>query len=184
MSQTHADCYSRTSILDGLIVAAEYENQGVKNLIWQMKYNYVKEISSVLSVILSDYFFSNDLVEYFTDFIVSPVPLHKVRLRARGFNQSALIALEFAARAGLKHSPLLYRTRNSKTQVELEKKERFENVKDLFAPLADENSTDIKKVILVDDVATTGATINECAKTLKKAGISEVWGLVVARNSS
>lgn len=182
MSRTHDDCRSKTIALDGLFVSAEYEDLGIKNLIWQMKYNYVKEIAQVLSLILSDYFFLSNLSDYFSQGLVVPVPLHKRRERARGFNQSNLIAAEFARRSNLEYLPALERTRNSKTQIELPKKERFENVKNIFAAHFPAAALGAKKIILVDDVATTGATLNECAKILKTMKAAEVWGLVVARN--
>lgn len=180
-SRTHAECLTRKLTLDGLVVAAEYENRAVRDLIWNLKYNYVAEIASVLSVLLVDYFLGSDLVDYFKDAAVVPVPLHKRRKLARGFNQSELLAQNFAGRLNLQFLRPLTRHKNSKRQVDLEKTERFENVKNSIIA---EPTREIqgRKIILVDDVATTGATLNECAKALKTAGAAEVWGLVVARN--
>lgn len=181
MSRTHADCRTREMTLDALMVAAEYENKAVRNLIWNLKYNYVVEIASVLAVLLADYFLASDLAAYFQEHLIVPVPLHKSRKRARGFNQSELLAQNLAGRLGLSYLTPLIRHKNSKRQVDLEKTQRFENVKNsITAGSAKELRG--RKIIVVDDVATTGATLNECAKALKAAGAAEVWGLVVARN--
>lgn len=114
--------------------------------------------------------------------IVIPVPLHKSRLRQRGFNQALLLA-DVVAR--LHSIPLSYdnlqRIRPTRPQVELSKEERIKNVVgafDLRRPL------DVvgKKVLLVDDVFTTGATMNECASILKQAGAEFVACLTIARS--
>lgn len=96
-------------------------------------------------------------------------------------NQAELLAAEFARRTGLEFLPILRKIKSSKRQVYLEREERLANLAGLFE--ADPHpSLDERKVILIDDVATTGATLNECAKVLKAQGAGEIWGLVVARN--
>lgn len=112
--------------------------------------------------------------------LVMPVPLHKKRLRMRGFNQSLLLAKEaariFSARLDYMN---LRRVRHTGQQTDLTAQERKKNVSGAFAVERPEGLNG-KKVVLVDDVYTTGATIKECAKTLKKAG-AEVWALTLAR---
>lgn len=112
--------------------------------------------------------------------IVVPVPLHPAKLKARGFNQSLLIARELAR---LTDYPLSYnnlkRARDTGQQVGLKSDERNKNVAGAFI-LQDHALFKGKKALLVDDVITTGATINECAKLLKLAG-AEVFALTVAR---
>ena len=181
LGRTHADCQTHQIVLDALLVAADYENEAVKNLIWNLKYNYIAEIASVLAVLQADYFLASDLLAYFQEHLVIPVPLHKNRKRARGFNQSELLAQNLAGRLGLPYWTALLRHKNSKRQVDLEKAQRFENVKDSVTADPAQGLKG-KKIILIDDVATTGATLNECARALKAAGAAEVWGLVVARN--
>lgn len=111
---------------------------------------------------------------------VVPVPLHAGRLRERGFNQSLLIARELSRLTSL---PLIYdrlkRTRDTGQQVGLKALERKKNVTGAFT-LVEPGLFKGKKVLLVDDVITTGATLNECAKVLKRSG-AEVVALTVAR---
>lgn len=115
--------------------------------------------------------------------ILLPVPLHVKRMRQRGFNQSILLARE--ANKVLRASPdyeTLKRIRNTNTQTGLKLKERRRNVKGAFEVLNDSKIKG-KDIILLDDVATTGSTINECARVLKKAGCRNVYGLVLARTA-
>ncbi|MDH4226880.1 MAG: ComF family protein [Deltaproteobacteria bacterium] len=101
---------------------------------------------------------------------VMPVPLHLKRLRERGFNQSLLIAREVSKRLGARLSyDNLERIRHTRPQVELEHNERSANVKDAFA-LRDKGAVKNRRVLLIDDVCTTGATIAECSKVLARAG--------------
>lgn len=112
--------------------------------------------------------------------VVVPVPLHPGRLKQRGFNQSLLIARELSRECRL---PLAYnrlrRARDTNQQVGLKAAERKKNVLGAFT-LDDAGFFRGKKVLLVDDVITTGATLNECAKVLKRSG-AEVAALTVAR---
>lgn len=181
LGKVHSSCESRNFVLNGLLVAADYRQESIRNLIWHLKYSSVESISETLSIILTDYFISRDLQTYFASSVIVPVPLHKNKQKIRGFNQAEAIAEKFAQRLGLEYLPSLEKLKNVESQVELERQERLLNVKGVFAakPIP---SLGERKVILIDDVATTGATLNECAKVLKKQGVKEIWGLVVARN--
>lgn len=115
---------------------------------------------------------------------VIPVPLFKSRLRQREFNQSALIARFIAG--NLKVQLLincLMKTRDTSPQVGLRYNERIKNVRNAFT-VDNEGSILGKRIILVDDVVTTGSTIRECAKTLKKAGVSHVYVISLAHGVS
>lgn len=115
-----------------------------------------------------------------TDIFV-PVPLHPKRLWRRRFNQSALIAQEMAKRTGHDCIPdALLRLRATVPQKGLNRKERNDNVKYAFAVNPKRMVAD-KNITLIDDVFTSGATLNECARTLKKAGAAAVYVLTVAR---
>jgi len=108
-----------------------------------------------------------------------PVPLSKKRLKWRGFNQAEIIANILADNFKLEiDAKNLKRIKNTKPQAKLNERERRNNLADCFSWLGDKLNG--RNIILVDDVATTGSTLNECAKVLKQAGASEVWGLVVA----
>lgn len=113
--------------------------------------------------------------------IILPVPLHKQRLRSRGYNQSLLLARAMFPH----HKPIivpnvLKRVENSVSQAGLNKKERSVNLRNAFDVRLPEYVRN-KKVCLVDDVYTTGATLNECSKVLVNTGACEVFGVTVAR---
>lgn len=116
------------------------------------------------------------------DYII-PVPLHNKKLRQRLFNQSALLAQEIARRSGKNYlAEGLIRSRNTTPQKGLSKKERLANISGAFEvnkKFAKELTG--KTVLLIDDIFTTGSTLNECAKMLKKAGATEVNILAIAR---
>jgi ComF family protein len=113
--------------------------------------------------------------------VLVPVPLHGRRLRERGYNQSALLAAEIGKTTGLPAmTDSLVRLRHTKSQVKTAgAEERQRNMAGAFgcrdARLAG------KRVLLVDDVCTTGATMNSCAVALREAGATSVWGLALAR---
>ena len=112
-----------------------------------------------------------------------PVPLHWRRLASRKFNQSALLAFKLSAQTGLPCvSDVLLRVQYTKPQMRLDRKTRLTNVKKAFA-VAHDAALAItgKNVLLIDDVMTTGATVEACAKALKKAGAARVDVLVLAR---
>ena len=112
--------------------------------------------------------------------IVTPVPVHSSRLRSRGYNQSQLLAESVSRNAVLPLSnDLLQRTRDASPQARSGSiEQRARNVENTFAVTG--NVQD-RAVLLVDDVMTTGATLNSCAKALKEAGASWVGALVLAR---
>lgn len=113
--------------------------------------------------------------------IVMPVPLHTKRLRQRGFNQALLLAHRMSETHRLPFScDNLLRVRPTRPQVELTGEERIKNVAGAFA-LQTPDAVSEKKVLLIDDVFTTGATMNECADVLKSAGAAQVTALTLAR---
>jgi ComF family protein len=112
--------------------------------------------------------------------ILVPVPLHPRRLRYRGFNQSRQLTLSLTGHyPGLQFREDLVRTRYSRPQAKLKRKQRQKNLRNAFkweGPRLDK-----RIVLLVDDVASTGTTLKECAQPLKKAGAEVVWALVLAQ---
>ena len=110
--------------------------------------------------------------------LVIPVPLHRDKLRRRGYNQSELLSRCFGERVGLTvRSDVLQRWRATRSQVGLSPQERLENVDGAFS--CADGSVQGARVVLIDDVLTTGATMSACARTLKGAGAQEVWGLTL-----
>jgi len=111
-----------------------------------------------------------------------PIPLTRARLLSRRFNQSAILAHEVARRTGIKAEPLaLLRVRASKSQVGLSREQRRQNVAGAFAVAAGREAAIAgAKLVLVDDVITTGATAGACARVLKRAGAARVDVLALA----
>jgi ComF family protein len=115
--------------------------------------------------------------------LVMPVPLHPSRLRRREFNQALLLADRIADRLGLPLSfEQLVRVRATRPQTELDRKERARNVRRAFA-VREPAGLAGQQVLLVDDVLTTGATVNECARVLRRAGVESVTVLTLARRA-
>ncbi len=113
--------------------------------------------------------------------IILPVPLHRTRIRERGYNQSLLLAKMVSSNSG---KPLcldaVFRTKPTKSQTKLDQNERRENLKDAFTVVFPERIKNCS-IVVVDDVFTTGTTLDEIAKTLLKAGADCIYGLVLAR---
>ena len=123
------------------------------------------------------------LNEWRVDLIV-PVPLHPRRLRWRGFNQSLLLAKQVSRRYEVPMDPfVLYRKRETAPQTQLAEGERRKNVRGAFATRP-ERSLKRKSLLLVDDVYTSGATVNECSRVLLHGGAKEVYVLTLARTVS
>lgn len=114
--------------------------------------------------------------------IFVPVPLHPKRLKERGFNQSLLLAQEISRRLKRPLSEAVKRVAHTKAQWNLGRKERLENIQNAFES---DSATEVKGRVLclVDDVCTTGGTLEECAKALKKAGAGKIYAFVLARQS-
>lgn len=113
--------------------------------------------------------------------LIVPVPLHPRKARERGFNQSGVLAHGLSRRTGIKLLRNgLVRTRYTRTQTRLSRKDRQENVKGAFR-ISERAEINGKSVLLVDDVYTTGATVNECAEVLIGAGALMVDVLTLAR---
>ena len=147
--------------------------------IQRFKYNSGTQLTSSLSALFSS--FAREWIPNPRDFLTIPVPLHRRRLRERGFNQSLLLAKALSSSLGTQLDYLSFmRRRYTRAQTGLGKEERRKNVKDAFSVIYP-NLIEGKKIILVDDVFTTGYTLNECAKALKKSGAIAVICLTLAR---
>ena len=151
----------------------------ILHVIHQFKYGNNISVGALLASFMADFSFPD--VD-FTDYsLIIPVPLHIKRLRQRGFNQSLILAQALAKKWQIPvNFSLLKRHKFTLTQTGLNKAERNKNIKGAFE-VSDKKNIAGKNVILIDDVYTTGATINECAKTLIKAGAQKVTVLTLAR---
>lgn len=114
--------------------------------------------------------------------IIIPVPIHKTRNKERGYNQSELIAKELARKCKINvYTNVLIKIKNNKTQSSLTKKEREENTKNVYKILNLEKIYN-KKVLILDDVYTTGATINSCIEEIKKANPNKIGVLTLTKD--
>lgn len=159
------------------------------SLIHRFKYEGKIQLAKPLSLLLFKVFLLNWRKREID--VVMPVPLHSKRLKQRGFNQAfmlirywpefdeLLIANSFGLSFNIDFKSLM-RTRWTKSQTGLNKKQRMENIKNAFG-IADPEKIISKYILLVDDVFTTGATLNECAQTLIRAGAKQVDVLTLAR---
>ncbi|MSQ33675.1 MAG: ComF family protein [Dehalococcoidia bacterium] len=150
----------------------------IRRAILELKHQGVSSLARPLGRLLHEYLVEHPLK---SDLIV-PVPLHARRQRQRGFNQAILLAKELGR---LQRIPVdlsvLQRVRNSPAQAKANTaEERRANVRDAFKPAEGPPLQD-KQVLLVDDVCTTGATLDACARSLKAAGAAKVWGVTLAR---
>src|SRR6266542_2277975 len=112
--------------------------------------------------------------------IMVPVPLHATRLRERGFNQASLLAALLSAQTSISSKPVLERIRYTTTQTALDRSKRMENLHNAFRL---RKNADVRglRVLLIDDVLTTGSTLSECARFLKRAGALSVHAATAAR---
>jgi ComF family protein len=141
-----------------------------------MKYRQDIGLGEVLAVPLAQFFFT---LGWQVDLVI-PVPLGKKRARQRGFNQAALLAYPFALETGIEYQPrALWRSKETSTQVGLSIAQRRQNVENAFT--AEPNRVAGKRVLLLDDVATTGATLSSCARSLLNAAAVDVQALTLAR---
>ncbi len=112
--------------------------------------------------------------------VIVPIPLHKSKERRRGFNQSVLIGKHLAKKIGCEiNADLLIKIKSVKSQTELNKEERFRNVKGVFVLNPKYSKLDANYIVF-DDVWTTGSTLKEACKVLKRNGAETVWGLTIA----
>lgn len=158
---------------------------GLRELIHLLKYEQVRPAAVVLGRMLAQSI--SGLAPYWSgrDVLVVPVPLHRKKLRQRGFNQSELIA-EHALKLGsadgkmILHPRILKRRRETQSQIGLTRHQRRENLRGAFTVARPEEIAG-REILLVDDVFTTGTTASECARVLRRAGASKVLVATVAR---
>ncbi len=173
--------YSAPNLKD-LYFALSYDNSLSKKLIQRFKYEpFVKELAKPLSSLIIAHFQLMDNKPDFSGFLIIPVPLEKRRMKWRGFNQAEEIGKELAEFFKIPLiSDCLVKTRKTVSQVELADEARKENIKGAFL-IKEKDLIKNKKILLADDVYTTGATMAECARILRESGAKEIIGIAIAR---
>lgn len=157
-----------------------YRDPAVRALIHRWKYGGLRDVAKLLAEEAAAH-----LAAYRIRFprgtLLVPIPLHPTRERQRGFNQSRLLAQELSRRLDLAVAEPLTRTRATDQQTDMKSyDQRRENMAGAFA-IRDPEATRNRRVILVDDVSTSGATLAEAAGVLRRAGCRTVWAIVVAQ---
>jgi len=151
----------------------------IQNLIHALKYQGYKSLGIALGK--SAGIQVRPMIPTDSDTALIPIPLHPIKLRERGYNQSDYIADGFARSLQLPvRKGILGRIKNTVTQTQLTAEERRQNMQDAFAVKKHADLTNVKNVILIDDVLTTGSTMNAAAEVLKKVGIQRIYGLTIA----
>ena len=169
-------CVSWQAEIDG--IRSPFRFDGVMSqAIYQLKYKNIRALAACLAQQLNDYLIANSVPGE----VLVPVPLHRKRLRERGYNQSSLLARELGKLTSLPVvDDCLIRQRHAFPQARTSSVgDRQNNVAGAFT--CHNQGLRDKQVLLIDDVATSGATLNACAAELKAAGAASVWGLTLAR---
>ena len=164
----------------------KYEHRLIQKLIKNFKYNpFVKNLSQSLSSLIITHFELCErpipFIQAKNDFIIIPIPLSQKRLKWRGFNQAEEIAKNLSVYLQIPlFNNILIKNKETSFQSRLSKEEREKNLLNTFS--CNKQVKD-KKILLVDDIYTTGSTMEECARTLKKAQVREVIGITIAKTS-
>ncbi len=158
-----------------LFAATAYENSIIEKAIKAFKYKKAEIASETLAKLI----FESARQIDFKKFCLVPVPLHPAKLRQRGFNQSMLLAQQLALKSNAQIAPVLAKVKTTPPQAELKMQQRLENQLNAFK-CTDASLIKGKDILLIDDVATTGATLKECALVLKKNGAKKIGAAVVA----
>ena len=173
-----AECYNESFHFDRAFACALYEGK-MKELLHAYKFGRRKYLKNFFLKIMSQFVHAYVKTEHFD--AVAAVPIDPKKKRERGFNQSELLSKKLAARLKLPHASRgLSRTRSSSPQSLLSKQDRKQNVQGCFLVKAKESFRE-KRVLLIDDILTTGQTASECARILKEAGARSVTLLACAR---
>ena len=160
------------------LCAFDYENTLVRELVYAFKYEQLKSLDKTLASLMFD-FLKEKKIRFDQTWTVSFVPSHPRKENIRGFNQSELLAKRLAGILGLACSAALKKIRSTRPQMQLNRIQRLDNLKAAFEAIG---SVKNKKIILIDDVCTTGATMNECRDTLLAAGASRVSCFAFAKD--
>ncbi|MFZ5917094.1 MAG: ComF family protein [Chloroflexota bacterium] len=169
-------CQTTPPAIDGIRSVAFFEGP-LREALHALKYNGLRAVAQPLGQLMARHWQADPLPAD----VILPVPLHRSRQRQRGYNQAAVLAGALAQEIGLPlRQDWLVRRRSTVSQTELDAVQRRENVAEAFEARADGVLTG-KRVLLIDDVCTTGATLEACSIALRRAGAQSVWGFTLGR---
>lgn len=171
------ECNKKITLCNRNELCIGYYKGVLKELILQFKYNKNFAAGEVLVQLIE-----NKLINIEKEYYITYIPMSKLSFKQRGFNQCKYIAEELGFRNNIKVIETLKKIKETKDQKTLTKQERFSNLKGSFA-LIDETCVKAKKIILVDDVITTGATLEEAIRVLKNGGAEQIKTLTLAKSN-
>ncbi|MCH7882936.1 ComF family protein [Patescibacteria group bacterium] len=165
--------------VDKVIAVSSYHKPSIKKAVRQLKYHHSQDLKKELVELMYGAINQHlDTLPPQTKILA--IPITEKRRRWRGFNQSELLAWELSKKLNLPFSHGLLKIRETRPQTEIKnRKERLENIKGAFAIMP--GYTPPNTIMIVDDISTTGATLNEAARVLKNAGAQKIIGVVIAK---
>jgi len=173
------DCKKEDKNFDMAFSCFEYKGMG-KTIIHKLKYENCKDVAHTLSRLM----YQKIAAEGISMDAVVPVPIHKSKEAIRGFNQAQLIAEEIAAASGIPLWNCITRTKVTTDQFKLDKVNRNLNVHNAFCINVLYNNVKNENILLVDDVYTTGSTVDECSRILKQQGVQRIFVITAATGSN
>lgn len=176
---THPECQRHEGI-DGYISLFHYDNL-LKKIIKGIKYSFVTAARNDLFYLIAKH--GQEHLIYYKkrpELLIQPIPLSREKVQSRGFNQAKMIAGTFSLLTNIKQVEMIRRHKNTEIQAKIKNKQkRRENVQGAFSLIG--KRANKEKILLVDDVVTSGATVKEASKTLKKGGAEKVYVFSVAK---
>lgn len=167
------DCSRHAHVYDQACAVYEY-SKDIKNSIYRFKYHNKQEYARIYAKQMSQK--CKGMIRMWTPDVIIPVPIHITKLKMRGFNQAGLIAGELGKLTGIPvDEDSLVRVVRTEPMKELNNAQRVKNLQNAFQ--ADKKVVKYRKVLIVDDIYTTGATFDACATVLKHAGVQKVYGV-------
>lgn len=180
---THPVC-RRSYIIDGVFSALLYKTT-VKKLVYSFKYKpYVSDLANLMADLFYEGIIQKEQFMKFLDKkpVFTSIPLHSSKLKSRGYNHANILGLNLAKKFNLEHKEMLIRVKKTTSQFGLDRKQRQKNIRNAFDLAPNISISKHPNILLVDDILTTGTTMLEAAKVLKKGGAKAVFGLALARD--